>query len=275
MTVAHRKAAPNALIASAQAGDRKALERLLASEQSRIYSFGLKMCRNNEDARDVLQETMLAVARNIGAFRGDASLPTWLFQIARSFCIKKRRLRKGAPKTTEQLEGVSESALADASPSPEQTTRSKELEAMLNDALANLSPSAREVLILRDVEGLTAPEVAKVLGISLEAVKSKLHRARARLHQTPAPQLELKPGKKNGECPDILAMYSKQLEGDLTGALCAKLEKHVAHCARCSNACDTLKQSLALCKTQSLVPKDVQQAVRSSMKQFLALSASK
>jgi len=63
------------------------------------------------------------------------------------------------------------------------------------------------------------------------------------------------------------------LEGDLTGALCAKLEKHVAQCARCSNACDALKQSLALCKTQPVVPKEVQQAVRVSLKQFLALSA--
>ncbi len=171
--------APNALIAAAQSGDRKALELLLENEQQRIYAFGLKMCRNQEDAKDVLQETMLAVTRSIGDFRGEASLPTWLFQIARSFCIKKRRLRKGAPKSTESIDDPACGDLADATPNPEQTTRGKELEALLNEALGQLSPAAREVLVLRDVEGLTASEVAEALSVSVDAVKSKLHRHRA------------------------------------------------------------------------------------------------
>lgn len=272
MHMAQNPRVSNELIAAAQGGDRKALERLLEGEQQRIYAFGLKMCRNQEDAQDILQETMLAVTRSIGDFRGEASLPTWLFQIARSFCIKKRRLRKGAPKTTDSIDDPLSVGLADAAPDPEQTTRGKELEALLNHALGQLPAASREVLVLRDVEGLTAPEVAEVLGISVDAVKSKLHRARAALHKLLAPAFgsELRDATKS-DCPDILAMYSQQLEGDLTGALCAKMEKHVAHCDRCSSACDALKQSLALCKTLPVVPEDVKRAVRSSFKLALSL----
>ncbi|MCC6811671.1 MAG: sigma-70 family RNA polymerase sigma factor [Deltaproteobacteria bacterium] len=262
----------SSLIAAAQNGDRKALERLLQAEQRRIYAFGLRMCGNASDASDVLQETMLAVTRNIGTFRGDASLSTWLFQIARSFCIKNRRRRKGAPKRTEPLDVAKEETLADDSPSPEQTTRRKELAAQLNEALATMAAPAREVLVLRDVEGLTAPEVARVLGISVEAVKSKLHRARASLQAALAPHLDRGPHTKGRDCPDILAMYSKQLEGELTSAMCAKMEKHVARCQRCSGACDALKRSLALCKTQPVVPSDIQRTVRRSLRRILASS---
>ena len=81
------------LLEAARAGDRAALDQLLTRHQSRVYRFGLKMCRDSEDAKDVLQETLLAVARNVKDFRGASSVSTWLYTIARSFCIKKRRRR--------------------------------------------------------------------------------------------------------------------------------------------------------------------------------------
>lgn len=259
----------DALVSAAQRGDRQALQQLLQTEQQRIYAFGLKMCRHPEDAKDILQETMLAIAQGIGGFRAEASLSTWMFQIARSFCIKKRRLRKGAPKASETIDEAE--ALADSAPDPEQTTRSKELEAILNEALAQLPQASREVLVLRDVEGLTAPEVAAVLGVSVDAVKSKLHRARAHLHKVV--------GAKFGgdlsdtslrDCPDILALYSKQLEGDLTPGFCSEMETHVAQCKRCHSNCEALKQSLALCRTWPVVPNHVQTAVRQSLASVLS-----
>ena len=86
-----------ALIAAAQAGDRRAIDELLARYEEPIYRFGLRMCGDEESAREVLQETMLAAFRNLPGFRGQAALSTWLYQIARSFCIKERR---GVPRTT-------------------------------------------------------------------------------------------------------------------------------------------------------------------------------
>src|SRR5581483_2651932 len=82
------------LLADARAGDKQALETLLERHQAQVYRFGMKMCRNPEDAKDVLQETLLAMARSVRDFRGASSISTWLYTIARSFCIKKRKRSK-------------------------------------------------------------------------------------------------------------------------------------------------------------------------------------
>src|SRR5512132_2045311 len=93
-----------ALLDRARAGDRDALDTLLDRHQRRVYRFGLKMCRDPEDAKDVLQETLLAVARGVKDFRGASSVSTWLYTIARSFCIKKRRRSKFAPSEEASLD---------------------------------------------------------------------------------------------------------------------------------------------------------------------------
>lgn len=75
------------LVAAAQAGNRAAIERLLERYQERVFGFGLRMCGDSEDAEDVHQDTLLAAARTVGKFRGESSVSTWLYTIARSFCI--------------------------------------------------------------------------------------------------------------------------------------------------------------------------------------------
>src|SRR5512134_3144303 len=111
------------LLAAAQGGDRRALEHLLERHQRRVYRFGLKMCRDPEDAKDVLQETLIAVARGVKDFRGASSVSTWLYTIARSFCIKKRRRSKFAPEQEESLDarapGVEARQVADPGRGPE------------------------------------------------------------------------------------------------------------------------------------------------------------
>lgn len=79
------------LLERARGGDAAALEALLRAVQPQLYRFSMKMCRHTEDAEDVLQDSMMTLARSFRDFRGASSLSTWLFTIARSFCIKKRR----------------------------------------------------------------------------------------------------------------------------------------------------------------------------------------
>src|SRR5262252_809509 len=93
------------LLDAAREGNEEALEVLLARHEQRVFRFGLRMCGNEEDARDVLQETLLAAFRGVRQFRGDAQLSTWLFQVARSFCTKARRRGAGEPAVHEPLEG--------------------------------------------------------------------------------------------------------------------------------------------------------------------------
>ena len=147
------------LMAAARHGDAEALEALLIRYQPHLYRFGLRMCGNPEDAGEVAQESLISMARSLRGFRGDSSVSTWLYTIARRFCMKKRRRSKFAPAREESLDapGIDTARrLADPSPSPEETAASRELEIALGRAIDALDPPHREVLVLRDVEGLSA-----------------------------------------------------------------------------------------------------------------------
>jgi RNA polymerase sigma-70 factor (ECF subfamily) len=268
------------LLDAARTGDRPALEALLERHQRRVYRFGLKMCRDPEDAKDVLQETLLAVARGVKDFRGASSVSTWLYTIARSFCIKKRRRSKFAPEQEESLDsfepGSEARQVADPSRAPDESLAGKQVEAALEGAIARLEPMYRDVLVLRDVEGLTAPEVAEVMGLSVEAVKSRLHRARVAVRESVAPVLGVpgapEPAAAPG-CPDILQLFSRHLEGEISASVCADMERHLESCPACRSRCDSLQTTLALCKNTRLpeVPKTVQASVRQALRKFIAL----
>jgi RNA polymerase sigma-70 factor (ECF subfamily) len=255
-----------ALVARARAGDRAALEAVLASVAPAIHRFGLRMCKNVHDAEDVLQDTLLNVANHLAEFEGRSSLSSWAFAIARSACTRKRRGLKNRPHAS--LVAAQVEAHADCAPNPEARASTKELASALSEALDALSDEQREVLLLRDIEDLSAPEAAAVLGVSVDALKSRLHRARQALRSALRPVLEpaalpVKPG-----CPDIAALWSQKLDGDLSQTDCAAMEKHLAVCPSCTAACSVLKLALAACRqvgTQEL-PSDVQARVGAAVR---------
>jgi RNA polymerase sigma-70 factor (ECF subfamily) len=266
------------LVAAAQGGDRQALEALLARHQGRVYRFGRRMCGDEEDAADVLQETLLAAARGLPEFRGASSVSTWLFTIARSFCIKRRRTSKFAPATVESLDQdpARGGAVADPGRSPEELASGRQLQEALDAAIGALEPIYREVLVLRDVEGLPAAEVAEALGLSVEAVKSRLHRARMAVRQQVAPVLGLGPdGQPTSSCRDVVELFSRRLEGEIDGASCADLEQHLQGCPVCRGRCDSLRSTLALCRRagEAPVPEAVERSVRAALEQFLRVGA--
>src|SRR5574337_5586 len=132
------QASDESLLGAAREGDRPALEKLLGRHQRRVYRFGLKMCRDPEDAKDVLQDTLLAVARGVKDFRGASSVSTWLYTIARSFCIKKRRRSKFAPAEEASLEGGSAAEareIADDARAPDESLAGRQIEAALERAI--------------------------------------------------------------------------------------------------------------------------------------------
>jgi len=269
--------AEHRLLERARAGDGQALEKLLAAHQAQIYRFGLKMCRDPEDAGDVVQDTLLAMARGIRDFRGASSLSTWLYTIARSHCIKRRRKRKFAPDELRSLDTDAATRAqqhVDPAKLPDEALAGKQVEHALEQAIIALEPMYKEVLVLRDVEGLTAPEVAEVLGVSLQAVKSRLHRARlsVRAHVAPLLGIPASPAAVGGACPDVLTLFSQHLEDEISAEVCAEMERHLVACARCRATCDSLKQTLSLCKTApaAQVPDAVQRSVRLAIRDFLA-----
>jgi RNA polymerase sigma-70 factor (ECF subfamily) len=286
-----------ALLERARGGDRRALDDLLGRHQRRVYRFGLKMCRDPEDAKDILQETLLAVARTVKDFRGASSVSTWMYTIARSFCIKKRRRSKFAPAGEESLDarapGTEARQVADPSRGPDESLAGRQIEAALEQAIGSLDPMYREVLVLRDVEELTAPEVAEVMGLTVEAVKSRLHRARVAVREAMAPLLAIPalpaeqavaapatPLPPRAEaCPDIVQLFSRHLEGEISSTLCADMERHLAGCPACQSRCDSLQRTLSLCKASPLpeipgkVPEEVQASVRLALQRFISLNS--
>ncbi len=264
------------LLTAARGGNKAALEKLLERHQAQVYRFGMKMCRDPEDAQDVLQETLLAMARGVHDFRGASSISTWLYTVARSFCIKKRRRSKFAPEgpARDASESSEAAALPDPARAPDEALAGKQIEQALERAIRTLDPMYREVLLLRDVEGLTAPEVAEVLGITAQAVKSRLHRARVSVRDSLAPMLGIpdEAQEASSTCPDVLTMFSQHLEDEISAEVCSAMERHLAGCPRCRDACDSLKRTLALCHAAgpaTEVPPSIQAAVRRALQDFL------
>jgi len=169
------------LLLAAQRGDRNAVESLLAAHRKTVFRYGLRYCKTSEDAEDAVQETLWAATRSIRGFRRAAAITTWLFTIVRNKChrINARQHSHSSGDLADLLP-----QLLDNTESVEQQLIMQQTEQLLASALSRLAPVHREVVILRDVEGLTAPEAADRLSISVQALKSRLHRARAELRSS-------------------------------------------------------------------------------------------
>jgi len=176
------------LIAASRAGDASAMEELVRSNQTRVYNFAMRMCRNVEDAKDILQETFLGMVRSIREFREESKFSTWLYRIASNACLKKRRRGVHDPSPEQELsldelmprpdsEGR-KPEIADWSDDAERALLRGELSGRMEAAIDKLPREYKIVLVLRDVEGFSAEETAEMLKLSVAAVKSRLHRAR-------------------------------------------------------------------------------------------------
>jgi len=183
------------LVDDLKAGREEAFGLLLDVYGRRLYNFARRMCRHDEDARDVVQETLLALVRSLHAYRGEGSLQAWLFHVAANACRKMRRRGKFEPEQELSLEaffppGQDQSAeIPDPASNPEDRLLRTELNARLEDAIAELPTKYRSVLLLRDVEHLSTEETARALGLTPQAVKTRLHRARLFLRERLAPYL--------------------------------------------------------------------------------------
>lgn len=259
------------LLASAREGDRAAVEELLTRHERQIYRFGLRMCGNEEDAREVLQETLLAAFRGLAGFRGEAALSTWLYQIARSFCIKRRRHGEPAHEALEEARRV-EAPL----PPPDASAHAREIGEALAAAMQALPLEQREALVLRDVEGLSAEEAARVVGIAVGALKSRLHRARRALRSTMAVLLdEAEWGDGRESCPELARELGASVASEIDQTTCLRIEAHLARCGRCAGVSRTspsrLRQTVSLCGQipGDEVPARVQAAVRAALRDAL------
>jgi RNA polymerase sigma-70 factor, ECF subfamily len=168
------------LLEAAREGDRNALDELLRRHRPRLLAICQRMCRDPEEASEVLQDTLLGIAANIRRFRGDSSLVTWAYTIARTHRARRRRGRSLEAKVSHMRVdfGADLEQLPGRQSNPYDRVADDELRGALMMAIHALSLVDREILVRRDVEGFSASEVAMQLGLTVPAVKTRLHRAR-------------------------------------------------------------------------------------------------
>lgn len=174
-----------------KAGDANAFDILVDRYSGDVYALLFRLTENQEDARDLTQDTFLKALRSIKGFRGDSELKTWLYRIAinesrNRFRWWKRR-RRDSTISLDATIGNSDltiaETLADISISPENATLRHERETAIRSALASMSVNYREAILLCDIEGLSYDETASALGIGIGTVKSRISRGREELRR--------------------------------------------------------------------------------------------
>ena len=192
-----REAALKGLIASAKSGDSNSFNRLFREYEDTIFSFAFKVCRDRQYAEETLQDTFVNVFRNLNQFDGRSKFSTWLYSIVANNCLMKRRRSKleqnavSIEEIVEREHGAQKHAGDGLPAEPVQRWRNTplehaidgELRARLDETIRKLPVDYRLVFILRDLEGKSAEETAKITRLSVPAVKSRLRRARVFLRE--------------------------------------------------------------------------------------------
>jgi len=169
------------LIEEAINGSRKALAELVKKYEQTVFNFAFKICRNKERAENTMQETFLSMVKSLKQFSGKSKLSTWLYTIVSNHCLMQARSQKKYDYTSlENEEGlIDERNVVDWKYSPNKLTENNELKGVLDEAIKKLPHEYRIVFLLRDVEGLSTKETSEIVNLSVPAIKSRLHRARA------------------------------------------------------------------------------------------------
>jgi RNA polymerase sigma-70 factor (ECF subfamily) len=167
------------LVDAARGGDQSAFEALVRATTAETYTLAFRLTGNEEDARDVVQETYLRAYKGIGKFRGDSQFSTWLYRITAN-CAATQLGRRKRHRHDDLDDAV---PLEDPSPEIDPSARAEasSLRDRLTVALDDLPPTLRSVVVLRDVYDLPHEAIAAELGISESAAKVRLHRARKQL----------------------------------------------------------------------------------------------
>jgi RNA polymerase sigma-70 factor (ECF subfamily) len=169
------------LIGLARAGDRAALGRLLRRHRAAIERLCRRLCNDPTQVDDVVQETHIAILRNLHAFRGDAGFLTWVYTIARTHRGRATRAAVRDRGRSEILRNLAH--VVPGGRSLDDVVAGHEVTDALARALQPLRPLDRSIAIMRDVEGRSAAEIAMTLGLTVPAVKTRLHRARVALRK--------------------------------------------------------------------------------------------
>jgi RNA polymerase sigma-70 factor (ECF subfamily) len=211
----------SALVGELCAGVNSAYETLIDRFETPVFNIVSRLMDDPSDAADVAQEVFLKVFRNIGSFRQDSSLKTWIYRIAvnearnhRRWFSRHRRQEVGLDSDPGE---ILQDWLTDPGPSPFETALDRETQHLIEAALTEVNPRFRAALVLREIEGLSYEEIAEILEISLGTVKSRILRGRDALKKQLADRLSA-PGTAPIGAPAPVPDWAPQLAGSAASA---------------------------------------------------------
>ena len=179
----------DAMVEAAKNGDVEAFENLMEKYQKRVFNMAFRILSNYDDASETAQEVFIKIYRSLSGFRGDSSFSTWVYTITRNLCMDRLRKesRGGRVVYIDEIkdnegEGI-KMELPDNRESVEETAEKNELKRIVWEAVGKLSAEHREVIVMRDMQGFTYEEIARMTGNREGTVKSRLNRARLALRE--------------------------------------------------------------------------------------------
>jgi len=180
----------NVLLEGLRRGAPEAVESLFDRFHNRIFGLAMSILKNESDAEEAVQDVFLTVVRKANTFKGDSALYSWMYRICVNACLMRLRgKRRSETVSIEEFmpvfteEGMHASFIDDWSKEVERKALEKELGQVIQRFTEDLSEKYRVVFVLSDVEGLSNEETAQILGLTVPAVKSRLHRARLYLRE--------------------------------------------------------------------------------------------
>ncbi len=202
MTLDYTNEPDAGLVTHAQAGDTRAFDELVRRYQDRAYRLCFKILRNEDDASEALQDTFLSAYKGIPRFKAESTFSTWLYRIATNASLMKYRKRRDGHVSYEQSQSSNADsepmAIADWSAQPLDELLDAETRELLSAEVDLLPENERTVFVLRDVMEQSNADVAAELGLSVAAVKSRLHRARVHLRDRMNRYFREKVAKRGG-----------------------------------------------------------------------------
>jgi len=171
------------LVAAIRGGDTPAFEKLMRRYNQRLFRAARGLLRNDAEAEDVVQETFVRAFRHLEEFEGRSSFATWLTRIAVNEALARLKRARRFESADNEQEGRT-LRVESSRPGPEEEAGSHELRSLLTAAVDALPDELRSIFVMREVEGMSTLEAAEILQISSEAVRVRLHRARAALRQS-------------------------------------------------------------------------------------------
>jgi RNA polymerase sigma-70 factor (ECF subfamily) len=248
-------------------GDTNSVEEALELLQKSVFSFSMRVCGQQQDAEDTMQEVLIKSLPHLPQFTSSKALAVWLYKVARNCCLMSRRKSRFAPNVVLSLEELMpdrddlERLDGGVAVSPESAAIRGEQDQRVRDAVRSLPPHYRIVIVLRDMEGLTEDEVAEITGLRSGTVRVRLHRARlfvrkelAKLNRHPKSRGssgEQAAPVRRSRCKRIFSGLSDYLDGQLDDFSCEEMETHLNGCVPCKEFLRSLEATITSCRNTS------------------------